>query len=113
MRQKLISVNWSLLYSNHPLVDSENMQTEPGTLIVKEMNSKKVKPSTGTLTGAEDAEVRRTEVDLARVEPGMATGWEPMYMEANKKGEAIAAAKREKHRHNKQARKRQWKFAGK
>ncbi len=70
------------------VVDSEKVETESGTLTVKEMDSKKVKAKLetcpekvvdsvkvkarlGTPTGVEAAELRIV-VDLTRVEPGMA-----------------------------------------
>ncbi len=70
------------------VVDSEKVETELGTLTVKEVDSKKakaalgtcsqkvvdsvkVKAGLGTLTGAKAAELRIV-VDLTRVEPGMA-----------------------------------------
>ncbi len=92
------------------LVDSEKVETEPGTLAVKEVDSEKakagsgtcpekvvdseqVKAGPGTLADAEAAGVSRIVVDLVRVEPGMAKvgPGAPVNKEAKKKSEAIAA----------------------
>ncbi len=114
------------------LVDSEKVETEPGTLILKEVDSEKAKPGSGTcpekvmdsekvkagprtLTDAKAVGVSRMVVNLARVGPGMvkAGPGESVNKEAKKKGEVIAAAKREKHRCKTQAKKKQGESVGK